>query len=166
VVFNQKHLLIYGGIALAASGVVTIFLIYQGMLANPTGSQEFTLEQVHANPQLVMHIHSQIEVSKNGQKVLVPAEIGINPELWHDHSLDEFGPSKALLAPLHTHDESGTIHIESVTSRDYTLGEFLSIWGIDGDRIVRVTTGSGEEVQDFQNHVLLRNEKLAIEISD
>jgi hypothetical protein len=166
---------VFAGIGLAASGIVTILLVYQGTFA-PNGSvnspgtgqdnEQFALEEVHANPALVMHIHSQIEVMNSGKKVVVPAEIGIAPELWHDHSLDQFGPSRALLAPLHTHDESGTIHIESVVNRDYTLGEFLSIWGIQQDRILKVTTGDGEEVDDFQNHVLTRNERLIIEVTD
>lgn len=96
----------------------------------------------------------------------VPAEIGIARELWYDHSLDQFGPSKALLAPLHTHDESGTIHIESVVNRDYTLGEFLSIWGMDPGKVVRATSSDSGDIQDFQNHVLVRNERITLEITD
>lgn len=172
---NQKRLLVFAGIGLVVSGIVTILLIYQGTFAsnatiNPTGmgqnNGEFTLEEVHASPALVMHIHSQIEVKNSGKEIVVPAEIGIAPELWHDHSLDQFGPSRALLAPLHTHDESGTIHIESVVNRDYTLGEFLSIWGIEQDKILKVTFGDGEEIDDFQEHVLARNERLIIELRD
>lgn len=168
-------MLVFAGIGLAISGIVTIFIIYQGTFASSgainqasTGQNtgEFVLEEVHANPALVMHIHSQVEVQNSGQKVVVPAEIGIASELWHDHSLDQFGPSRALLAPLHTHDESGTIHIESVVNRDYTLGEFLSIWGIGEDKILKVTSGDGEGIADFQNHVLVRNERLVIEVRD
>ncbi len=35
----------------------------------------------------------------------------------------------AGMAPLHTHDTSGTIHEESNTMRDFTLQQFLTIWG-------------------------------------
>jgi hypothetical protein len=166
---------LYAGIGLAVSGIATIFLIYQSSLASDVsggqipfvqGTGQFTLEEVHANPALVMHIHAQIEVQKAGQKVPVPAEIGIARELWYDHSLDQFGPSKALLAPLHTHDESGTIHIESVVNRDYTLGEFLSIWGMDPGKVVRATSSDSGDIQDFQNHVLVRNERITLEITD
>ena len=31
---------------------------------------------------------------------------------------------------LHTHDRSGVIHIESPTTRDYTLGQFFGVWGV------------------------------------
>ena len=168
-------MLIYAGIGLAASGIATIFLIYQGMTASSVsggqvvldqGSGEFKMEEVHANPALVMHIHAQIEVHKAGQKIPVPAEIGISQQLWHDHSLDQYGPSRALLAPLHTHDDSGTIHIESVVNRDYTLGEFLSIWGMDTNKVIKMTSGEGEEIEDFMNHVLVRNERLVLEVGD
>ena len=33
------------------------------------------------------------------------------------------------MAPLHTHDTSGIIHVESSVKRNYTLGEFLNTWG-------------------------------------
>lgn len=33
------------------------------------------------------------------------------------------------MSPLHTHDTSGTIHVESNSYRTYTLGQFLDIWG-------------------------------------
>jgi hypothetical protein len=29
---------------------------------------------------------------------------------------------------LHTHDDSGIIHIESPVNRDYTLGQFFDVW--------------------------------------
>ncbi len=54
--------------------------------------------------------------------------------LWKDHSLDKYGMQAMFdgmsgMAPLHTHDASGIIHVESSVKRNYTLGEFLNIWG-------------------------------------
>lgn len=171
---NQKQLILYAGIGLAVSGVVTIIMVYQGLVPSDAADRqnaasqsgnEFQLEEVHANPKLVMHIHALLEVrSEEGERFDVPAEIGIAPELWHDHSLDEFGPSRALLAPLHTHDTSGTIHIESVVMRNYTLGEFLSIWGVDKREIIQVATDSGEILEDYENYAFVRNEKLTMTV--
>jgi hypothetical protein len=96
--------------------------------------------------------------------MVVPEEIGISPELCKDHSLDEYGPSSGLLAPMHTHDTSGTIHIESTVNREYTLGEFLRIWGMDPSAIVKVTDSEGNEIQDHENLVLERNAQLVVEI--
>jgi hypothetical protein len=112
-----------------------------------------------------MHIHAHLSLMRGGEAVVVPEEIGITPELWKDHSLDEYGPSSGLLAPMHTHDSSGTIHIESTVDREYTLGEFLRIWGMDPGDVVKVTDTEGNEIQDHENLVLERNAQLVVQIS-
>lgn len=64
--------------------------------------------------QLVFHIHSHLDIFINGKPFTIPAQIGIVPAkcfYW-----------------LHTHDESGVIHIESPVNRNYTLGQFFDIW--------------------------------------
>ena len=83
---NQKLLILYAGIGLAVSGIVTILIVYQGLVpsdaADPQNTSgqsgnEFQLEEVHANPKLVMHIHALLEVrSEDGERFDVPAEIG------------------------------------------------------------------------------------------
>jgi hypothetical protein len=35
-----------------------------------------------------------------------------------------------FISPLHTHDTTGVIHVESPTVRDFTLGEFFGVWGL------------------------------------
>ncbi|HKU48611.1 MAG TPA: hypothetical protein VJP79_01550 [Nitrososphaera sp.] len=171
---SQKRLFAYAGIGLVASGIATIFLIYQGTLASNSpvsqgalNERNFQLEEVHANPNLVMHDHVLLQLRNvEGRGIQLPAEIGIAPELWHDHSLDNFGPSRGLLSPIHTHDQSGTIHIESVVKREYTLGEFLAIWGVDQSKISKVTLDNGTQIADIQDHVLARNERLVMQLQD
>jgi hypothetical protein len=63
-----------------------------------------------------VHIHQHLDLYVDGRKVLVPAGIGIDPAVGY--------------APLHTHDPSGVIHVESPTVRSYTLGEFFAVWGV------------------------------------
>lgn len=77
---------------------------------------------------IVYHVHTRLEIVINGTQVQVPSRIGIDPDKWNFHALDPFGP--AGIAPLHTHDSSGVIHVESTTARDYTLGEFFQVWGV------------------------------------
>ncbi|HEY1331353.1 MAG TPA: hypothetical protein VGH10_07765 [Actinomycetota bacterium] len=84
-----------------------------------------------------MHIHAHLDVFVEGRSVPVPAQIGIDPQA-------------GFLAPLHTHDGSGIVHVESPVVRTYTLGEFFDVWGVrltatclgdecaSGDRAVRV----------------------------
>jgi hypothetical protein len=65
----------------------------------------------------VLHIHSHLDVFVDGKRVVVPAGIGIDPHL-------------RFISPLHTHDTSGVIHVESPTVRTFTLGEFFGVWGV------------------------------------
>ena len=63
------------------------------------------------------HIHAHLDVFLNGQAVTVPANIGIDYVASH-------------ITPLHTHDDSGVIHIESPDLRTFTLGQFFTEWGV------------------------------------
>jgi hypothetical protein len=62
-----------------------------------------------------LHTHQHLDVFVNGRRVIVPAGIGIGDGF---HS------------PLHTHDASGVIHVESTTVRSYSLAEFFAVWGV------------------------------------
>ena len=93
-----------------------------------------------------MHIHPQLSITIAGQVRTVPVNIGIDPALWNDHSLD--GYSMESMAPLHTHDASGQIHVESTVTRDYTLGEFFRTWGqsFDASQVLGHPAGAGHRV--------------------
>ena len=64
----------------------------------------------------VIHIHQHLDIFVDGHQVTVPAGVGIDPAAGY--------------APLHTHDPSGIVHVESPTVRSYTLGEFFAVWGV------------------------------------
>lgn len=63
------------------------------------------------------HIHARLRIFINGKPVPVPALIGIDPQ-------------GRFLAPLHTHDASGIVHVESQRPYPFTLGQFFTIWGV------------------------------------
>ena len=63
------------------------------------------------------HVHAVARLYVNGRQVEVPARIGIDPE-------------GRFLAPLHTHDTSGVIHMEASQAYPFTLGQFFTIWGV------------------------------------
>ena len=105
-------------------------------------------DDMNMNP-IIMHIHPQFSLIINNTSSAVPAQIGIDPPLWKDHSLDNYGMQSmptmnmSAMAPLHTHDNSGIVHGESTVNRNYTLGEFLNIWGMDlSDKTVQITGNS------------------------
>ncbi len=98
-----------------------------------------------------MHIHPQISILIRGASDSLPANIGINQDLWKDHSLDHYGVNGR--SPLLTRDRSGVVHVESSTVRDFTLRDFLSVWGetIDDSQVV------GNPVQPGESTCILVN---------
>ena len=64
-----------------------------------------------------LHIHQHLDILINGKPVTVSSGIGIN----------EFA---GFISPLHTHDLTGEIHVESDEVRDFTLGQFFDVWGL------------------------------------
>ena len=65
----------------------------------------------------VLHTHQHLDIYINGEKIDVPSDIGINKE-------------EGFISPIHTHDLSGVIHVESPTVEDFTLGQFFGVWGV------------------------------------
>jgi hypothetical protein len=62
-----------------------------------------------------LHTHQHLDLFVDGKRVVVPAGIGIDP-------------AGRFISPLHTHDTSGVIHVESPTVRPFTLGELFGVW--------------------------------------
>ena len=69
--------------------------------------------------QFVEHWHPHLTIERHGAKVTVPADIGIVTA----------GYAVLCLYWLHTHDDSGTIHVESPFARVFTLADFFAVWG-------------------------------------
>lgn len=64
-----------------------------------------------------LHIHQHLDIFIHGKEISVPAEIGINQ-------------LAGFISPIHTHDTSNIIHVESPTVQDFNLGQFFDIWGL------------------------------------
>jgi hypothetical protein len=64
-----------------------------------------------------LHYHVHLDLFVNGKRVTVPAGVGI-------------APGGTFFSPLHTHDTTGVVHIESTQVRPFTLGEFFGVWGV------------------------------------
>lgn len=110
----------------------------------------------------MMHIHPHLSLVIDGKPATVPAQIGIDPTLWNVHTLDSYGMTG--MAPLHTHDTSGTIHVESYKDQDYTLGQLLDIWGMQLDSYKIQVTVDGNLISDYRSHVFKDGEKIVINI--
>ena len=65
---------------------------------------------------LAVHYHAHLDVDIAGRVIVVPAGLGIDL-------------ARQRISPLHTHDTSGVIHIESQADIPYTLGQLFIEWG-------------------------------------
>jgi hypothetical protein len=66
-----------------------------------------------------LHIHQHLDVFVHGRHVTVPAGIGIG-----------INGAQVFFSPLHTHDATGVVHVESPVVKTFTLGQFLAVWGV------------------------------------
>ncbi len=69
--------------------------------------------------QFVEHWHPHLTIEHRGVPVTIPADIGIVTA----------GYAVLCLYWLHTHDDSGIIHVESPQAMIFTLGDFFAVWG-------------------------------------
>src|SRR5207237_4673434 len=60
------------------------------------------------------HVHSWLAVFVEGQRVDVPANVGIN---------------SSCLFWLHTHNNTGIVHVEAPSQQNFSLGQFFAVWG-------------------------------------
>lgn len=119
----------------------------------------------YAEEMLSVHYHAHLDIVVNGQKVAVPPYIGFVVN----------GQQLAGLAPLHTHQSDGIIHIENSVPATFLLGQFFIEWGVrlSSTCIGGYCAGSGNEFAVYVNGnkyagdpnsiVLTKHEEIAIE---
>jgi len=109
-------------IIVVAAGVSAVIILAVGVYPALTPRSSLSspsplpIDNIQCNTmeQAVFHIHAHMDIIINGQYFAIPAQTGIIPDkcfFW-----------------LHTHDESGIIHIESPVNREFTVVQFFDIW--------------------------------------
>jgi hypothetical protein len=103
----------------------------------------------------VEHIHSHLSVTADGKAVTVPALLGI----------DE---ANASISPLHTHDESGIVHVESPVKTTFTLGQVFTEWDVAlaAGRIGSYSAASGDTMTTFVDGKQFAGDPAAIRLAD
>lgn len=115
------------------------------------------------NPELPvpdeLHFHPHLVILLEGKQEIIPADIGIDE---HCHRI------------LHTHDKSGTIHIEPNVADTFYLGDFFSVWGktfnqnqildkkVDSNHRILMTV-NGAVNREYENLVLAEGQEIRIE---
>jgi hypothetical protein len=154
----RTPLILVGTIAVVVAVVVALSSVGSGSAPTPSGAAspagtptllwpappnplERTVEAgLEPAPRefLVNHVHAHLDVFIDAAAILVPAGIGINvedPDVRRFDSPIAYGGielcEQPCISPLHTHDETGIIHTESMDPEPHTLGQFFVEWGVE-----------------------------------
>jgi hypothetical protein len=65
------------------------------------------------------HVHTHVSLFFNGSALTLPQHVGIVAT----------SPTANCFYSIHTHDETGKVHIEAPAPAKFTLGQLFSIWG-------------------------------------
>jgi hypothetical protein len=83
-------------------------------------------------------VHDKFYVYVNGKETPIPANFGIDPQ-------------GRFLAPIHTHDDTGIIHLEAEKEYPFTIGQVFDIWGVKftDNQIGGYVAGNGNVLQVY-----------------
>src|SRR6266511_354563 len=100
------------------------------------------------------HIHQNLAVYVNGTQEPVPTGLGLI--------------SSNSLAEIHTHDASGTIHVEAGATRHFTLGTVFDVWGVlfTTDQIGSYKSHGTTRIRVFSNGKLVRGNPTRLPLRD
>jgi hypothetical protein len=102
------------------------------VLAPPTGATGRPVDGIDSDTaeRLAFHIHAHLQIYVDGQQRALPPGIGVVPPLQVQQTAQgPFVVGGAGFYWLHTHDDSGVVHVESPVQRRFTLGELFDLWG-------------------------------------
>ena len=109
---KRKIITIVIAVALIATIITTIYFT-----TRPSGPSRFPFPCLGFEGTRI-HVHPWLKIEINNRTVPIPAFVGIVSTA-----------TGTCFEPLHTHDSSGIIHVESDNaSAVFTLGDFFTIW--------------------------------------
>jgi len=124
----------YGVITMENVGMPNYLDQIVSQLSAPANKPPFPFQCLGAEGTTI-HLHPWLRIVINGHNITIPAAIGIENPQFQSYQLpgtnvvDKVAVSGSCFEPIHTHDDSGIIHIESPSaSTEYTLGDFFRVW--------------------------------------
>ncbi len=150
VLIGAGSVLLFGGIVFSA--------VLSDRNAAIKGAATAPRDQCMEHGTIAMHIHADLAIYIDGQKVAIPANTGI---------------TSACMKALHTHDDTGKIHIESPTQTEFTLGDFFAVWGqpfsatqvldkgVDDTHALLMTV-NGAPSQEFEKLILADGQRIEL----
>jgi hypothetical protein len=101
----------------------------------------------------LIHFHARVQIIDGDGQLLIPANLGIGND---------------YITELHTHDESGILHIEAASAGTWRLGQFFTEWGhpISRQGIGHLTVPAGSTMHVFVNGVETNADPATIVLDD
>ena len=170
----KKRLVIILSSVIIAIASISIYI--EGVIKPQNQNQNQSMNSEKISP-FAIYAHSNLSISMNGKPIKIPSQIGIDEHLWNDHSLDKFGaPGMPMdeegkttmpgMAPIYTTNDKGRITIGSVIDRNYTLEEFLRIWGgLDLNGKMVNATVNGKPTNNYENITFENNQQVKLDIT-
>jgi hypothetical protein len=95
----------------------------------------------------VFHIHANLKVYTDGKPQKIPANVGIDQD-------------NQFITSLHTHDDSGVIHMEAVQPYPFKLGQFFLVWNVplSSTQLGSYNVGKGLVLQLWVNGKLIKGD--------
>lgn len=123
--------------------------------ADATAAAQKAGLQMLGREMLEVHYHAHLDVIVHNQKITVPANLGIDV-------------ARKTITPLHTHDSSGIIHIESDKDIPFTLGQVFTEWGqpLSPVEVGPVAATSDEQVRVYRNGKLIAGNPAALKLGE
>lgn len=153
----KKNLPLIIGIGIVVLVAIGLSLLGQAPVKTDRTSREVALTCT-TDMATEFHIHPILEIYINGEKHLIPANIGISPNCMY---------------ALHTHTPDGIIHVEAPEKKDFTLSDFFAVWDktfsrnqlfehmADESHRIRMSV-NGEEVDTYENTLLEDEDRITI----
>ncbi len=159
---DRRPAIAIGAVAIGVVVVAILFVVFSAGAGTPTpgtgtglqtGPPPWAVDSTNLRAHLgadglqvltaegqVQHTHQHLDLFVDGAAVEVPANIGI-----------DF--ATGILSPIHTHDATGIIHVESPVIREFTLGELFDVWGVrfDAHCVGGTCDGNGRVLSVFRN---------------
>ena len=105
---------------------------------------------------VTQHIHAHLDIVVDGATVSVPEHLGIDVR-------------RGLYAELHTHADSGVLHIESADRHArFGLGQLFTEWGVrlDAHHLGALSAGGGRQLYVFVNGKPVSGDPARIRLAD
>ena len=158
--FMERGTLIFVSLSLS----MALVLVGANLLESPEPIEEDNriLEVcLQDHTQDMLHYHATLSIVIRGEDRVIPADTGVIP---------------GCMRGIHTHDDTGKLHIETPEAMEARLEHFFQIWEqpltstqlldatIGGEETISLTV-NGELVDDPRNHILSDGQELVLTLS-